>query len=176
MSSGLATRLQRGAAVGLALSLSVPVLAESALDLIKRQHRQDSYIVIEQDGVYTIVFVDTLEQALLVDEQGEDVELLYDAVDEDDPMMVSRLSQALRAESRDTRLAAVRLLGEIDSPDARAALESVLHNADAELRLEVVESIADTPGAEPLLRVASDDAAGPVAATARQYLAERQAR
>ncbi|MDJ0698442.1 MAG: HEAT repeat domain-containing protein [Woeseiaceae bacterium] len=177
MSSGSTANLKRGAALGLALLLCASsVSAETTFDSIKRQHRQESFIVIEHDGGYRVLFLGGLEETRIVDEQAVDVELLYDAVDQGDPLAVSRLSLALESPDRETRLAAIRLLGEIDSADARAALEAVLHQSDVELRLEVVEAIADTPGAEALLRTASEDGAGRVASAASEYLGERQAR
>jgi len=71
------------------------------------------------------------------------------------------------------RLSAIRLLGELDIEEARMALESMLAHPDPPTRLEVVDAIADTDGAESLLRhaTASDDPA--VATTAAEYLAER---
>ncbi len=177
MSSESTANSQRGTALGLALLLCTAyVNAETTFETIKRQHRQASFIVIERDGAYRVMFLDSHEETSTFKEEGLDVELLHAAVDQGDPLAVSRLSFALESPDRETQLTAVRLLGEIDSAAARAALETVLQQSDIELRIEVVEAIADTPGAEALLQTASDDSAESVASVASEYLAERQAR
>ncbi len=175
MNNGLAGRLQRGVAFGLALFLfATPVPADSAFDRVKRQHKHESFIVVEWDGSHRVLFLDGFRKRSAVIRKSTDPESLYDAVDQDDPLVITRLSHALGAPGRETRLTAIRLLGEIDAPDARAALETVLHQPDVELRIEVVESIADTPGAEMLLQIASADSAEPVATLASEYLNERR--
>ena len=174
MSSSTTARLQRGVALGLALLLcTAPVLSDSVFEQVKRQHRQQSFIVVEQDGAYRVLFLDSLGETTIVDEQSIDIELLYEAVDREDPMVVARLVQALASPSRDTRLTAIRLLGEIDSADARAALESVFVSADEDMRLEAVDAIADAAGARRLLRIAALDKSYVIAETAREYLGER---
>ena len=119
------------------------------------------------------MFLGSLGETTIVDEQSIDIELLYEAVDREDPMAVARLVQALASPSRDTRLTAIRLLGEIDSADARAALESVFVSADEDMRLEAVDAIADAAGARRLLRIAALDKSYVIAETAREYLGER---
>lgn len=100
-------------------------------------------------------------------------EALLELVDSGSADSIVQLAAALHDPSRRVRLTAIRLLGEIDSVDARLALEPMLADPDIGLRLEVVEAIADTSGAAPLLRIAGENEVQIVAGTAREYLAEQ---
>ena len=88
-------------------------------------------------------------------------------------------------EERDEPAAASELEDKTEVPAKNAAkplsdgwslaLESLLAHPDVQLRLEMVEAIADARGSRELLRKASEDPSAVVADAARQYLAERTA-
>jgi HEAT repeat protein len=179
MNDGVSPRLQRGALMGLALLLfSVAATGELSYLEVKRQLRNHSFIVIDDDGEQKILLLydhgPTTIPARVEPIQSDDA--LVALAEKGGPLLVSRLAAALSDPSRRKRIVAIQLLGEMDSVEARMSLEPMLADPEIEVRLEVVEAIADTPGAEPLLELASSNDSGSVAATAREYLAERSTR
>ena len=178
MTSNTTRYLQRGVVIGLALLFCAQGGAQHGSqflrDTLRRELRGQSYTLIEREDTYEIIILgDGKAPAGTVRITPADrVERLYELVDEGDPYAASALVVALDDPSSDVRLAAVRLLGETDSVEARSALELLLRHPDAEIRLDVVEAIADTPGATELLRLASENDVVAVASTAREYLRE----
>ncbi len=169
-------RLRRGALSGLALLFcAAPVFGDASYLGLKRQLRDYSFIVIRDGKEQRILFLDddVPASAATIPDVVRDEDTLVELAEAGGPFVVSELAAALDDPSRSVRVTAIQLLGAVDSIEARMALEPVLSSSDVELRLEVVEAIADTPGAEPLLELAGDNDSESVSATAHEYLADR---
>lgn len=179
MNSSMTLCLRRGAILGLALLVCVPALAQDnsrlLRELLRDTLRGQSYMIIETDGAVEVIILGDAADAARVQTIGpaEKEDALYELVDSDPMYAVGKLHLALDDPSRRVSTTAIRLLGEIDTTESRMVLEGLLTHPDAELRLEMVEAIADARGSGELLRKASEDTSTIVADAASEYLHER---
>jgi len=142
-----------------AMSDPDPVIEGIAFELLSQlDHREALYALLATikagQGDSRLLALHYLTQAPWADEEA----------------VFSALNDSLKEKDMDARFCAIRALAEREKPRAMDLLSDALNDPDPNMRLMVVQSVAQKQAAIPLLEIAAEDADETVSSAATQEL------